>query len=599
VVRVVALLPPRLRREATRARAWLSSPHLPLHRLHIASQPDAGAALTRLLGHLPTACQEHTVVLADSLSTALRDALATGLPSTRVTVFVRREPSGPVGAVAVRVAATTAARAQLLMELPAPDTILDVSSRASAKQGALRHLFVFLRDGGTFASADAYAGAAAQDATMRATLRDLEALEVDREVPAIGPSKADDAAQAQERALAVRSFARIGDDAVVVKRGDHLRKLRDWRADAILDARLGRTWGETVVHEPSFMFHARSTVSVYGDALIDVARSAFDVPDMRVRRYDGATVAPRQLVTIGDFAAPDTFRHPHQRRLHNGRVLAYASPYVGRVQPHLPSEPTLEVGGALFHLDTEFPNHFGHITTEVLSRCWGWAHARALEPGLRPLITIGPGQREVAQFQLDLLAAVGIDMSDPVVVRAGQRLRVEHLYAATPQFENPHHTHPGLAQVWRTLAEGLRPGPSPVQNERVFVSRRHDKRACLDRREVEEFFADAGFAIVYPETYSLAEQCAIFGQARLLGGFGGSGMFGMMFAPQARVIVISGDGYGANNEELIAATNGNELHYFWGRSVHRPRHRYDHSVLNSDFTFDLDRFRPALRAAIR
>ena len=49
-------------------------------------------------------------------------------------------------------------------------------------------------------------------------------------------------------------------------------------------------------------------------------------------------------------------------------------------------------------------------------------------------------------------------------------------------------------------------------------------------------------------------------------------MFNMMFAPTARVIVISSQNYNAENEYLIAAANGNEIHYFLdGRPKSRPR----------------------------
>ena len=49
-------------------------------------------------------------------------------------------------------------------------------------------------------------------------------------------------------------------------------------------------------------------------------------------------------------------------------------------------------------------------------------------------------------------------------------------------------------------------------------------------------------------------------------------MFTMMLAPAAQIILISGNGYNAENEHLIAAVNGNRLDYFWG-SVRPSRHR--------------------------
>ncbi|MDM7854040.1 glycosyltransferase family 61 protein [Cellulomonas alba] len=588
----------------TRARAWLRSPHVPRRLSPARHHFDATAAVARLVGHLGgrASVVEHVVVVADELTPALAGTLAAHLPAAHVTAVVRRATTPAVPpSVSVRVATKTAARVQVLMEVPPPDAILEVSQRPNDKHAALLHLFTFLRDRGAYLAAAATAGPSGRDPVMREALADLAAAADGTGVPAGAKPESVPGvvAESLERAASVASVRTVRGDVVVVKRGDHLRKLRDWAADATLDARLGPTWGATVHEEPAFTFTATNVVTAYGEGLREVGRRTFHVPEMRVRRYDGATVAARQLVTIGDYATPDTFRHPHQRRLHNGKVLEFATAHTGRVRAHIAAEPTREVAGALFHLDTEFPDHFGHVTTEVLSRCWGWEVARELDPAVRPLVSIGVGEDHVASFQLQMLAALGIDVGDVEVVRHGERVLVERLYAATPRFENPHHTHPELAETWRRLADGLDRVESPVDGDRIFVSRRGDKRACVDRPQVERFFADEGFAIVYPEDYAYAEQRALFAQARCVAGFGGSGMFGVMFAPTARVVVIAADGYGASNEELIAATNGNELHYFWGTSLERPTGRHDLRVFNSRFTFDLDRFRPALRAAIR
>lgn len=590
--------PSRVRRLPARARAWLRSPHVPQRFSRARHRFDPAAALTRLLDRLGTRRLEHVVVVADEVTPSLADVLAR-LAGSEVTVIVRRPPATTTVTAAVHVATRTAERVTVLLRVAPPDAILEVSRQPNDKQAALRHLFWFLRDGGTYLAADAWAAPTSRNPTMRTALAELRAAADGVEATGTPEPGPEAIAESRERAASVAALRRVGDDVEVVKSGDHLRKLRDWEADATLDARLGPTWGATVHEEPAFVFSPGNAVAVHGEGLHEVGRQTFDVPEMRVRRYDGATLAARQLVTIGDFAAPDTFRHPHQRRLHNGKVLGFASAHTGRVREHVPGSPTREVAGALFHLDTEFPNHFGHVTTEVLSRCWGWAHALELEPALRPLVSIGSGQHEVARFQLEMLAGLGIDVSDVEVVRHGERLLVERLYAATPRFENPHHTHPALAETWRRLAAGLPDVPSPVRSERLFVSRRTDKRACVDRPEVEAFFAGEGFAIVYPEDFTYPQQRALFTQARVIAGFGGSGMFGMMFAPSARVIVIAADGYGASNEELIAATNGNELHYFWGTSQQRPRGHHDLRVFNSPFTFDLGRFAPDLRAAIR
>ena len=55
--------------------------------------------------------------------------------------------------------------------------------------------------------------------------------------------------------------------------------------------------------------------------------------------------------------------------------------------------------------------------------------------------------------------------------------------------------------------------------------------------------------------------------------------------------LISGDSYNAENEHLIAAVNGNDLHYFWGRSEIPMPNRFSLEAFRSVFSFDLRRHR--------
>ncbi len=125
------------------------------------------------------------------------------------------------------------------------------------------------------------------------------------------------------------------------------------------------------------------------------------------------------------------------------------------------------------------------------------------------------------------------------------------------------------------------------------------KRFCQQTTQVEEFFARHGFHVFYPEDLPFAEQARLFAGAEIVAGFGGSGMFTMMLAPAAQIILISGNGYNAENEHLIAAVNGNRLDYFWGRSTKQTSAGYTQlEAARSDFSFDLRRHRRALLKTI-
>jgi capsular polysaccharide biosynthesis protein len=92
--------------------------------------------------------------------------------------------------------------------------------------------------------------------------------------------------------------------------------------------------------------------------------------------------------------------------------------------------------------------------------------------------------------------------------------------------------------------------------------------------------------VFYPEDLPFKAQARLSAHAQIIAGFGESGMFTMMLAPTARIIIISSEGYNAENEHLIAAANGNEIHYIWGRADVRPQPGPVHiDVLQSNFSF--------------
>ena len=76
-------------------------------------------------------------------------------------------------------------------------------------------------------------------------------------------------------------------------------------------------------------------------------------------------------------------------------------------------------------------------------------------------------------------------------------------------------------------------------------------------------------------------------------------MFTMMLAPAAHVILISGNGYNAENEHLIAAVNGNRLDYLLGTFDQQTSAGYTQlEAARSDFSFDLRRHRRGLLKTI-
>jgi capsular polysaccharide biosynthesis protein len=406
---------------------------------------------------------------------------------------------------------------------------------------------------------------------------------------------------AAERDLAdsTRSMKRRGRRVVLTKARHHRVKLRDRDADTALTDVFGPSWGEVLAVHEAHTWTPASTVHVHGEGGPKLAVQPIAVPERSLRRYDGVSWHGRQVFAKGELWLPDTFRHQSQRVL-SQRALVRSSQEMGRLKSRMEPRATRRVQGTFYNFDTEFPGHFGHVTTEVLSRYWGWQEARRRYPSIRPLVSTYHRSDQVPGFQLQMLQALGVPTDEILTTYRGRELVLEHLVSASPDFENPVYADPALAEVWAALYAGLpADDPDAPRPDRVFVSRRPGgARYCLQTPEIERWFVDRGFAVVYPEDLPYARQAHLFAGARVIAGFGGSGLFNMMFAPSARIVLISGTSYTARNEYLFGAVNGNEMHYFWGESELRAVKGFDLDAYKSPFSFDLPRFASELEAAI-
>ncbi|WP_370616478.1 glycosyltransferase family 61 protein [Mumia sp. Pv 4-285] len=485
----------------------------------------------------------------------------------------------------------------VLLTIPRPELlVLGYATRPGRRVGGIRRLHGYVAAGGLLAveqvdRAGRERRAAPSDTSARSVLAGALAKSV-LPLPARGWTTWHDAL-----ALTLADVRFYDDLALATKRATLTALLRTADAAPVLAARFGDDNPlETLARRPSQTFTARGRIRSHGKGPA-VIEGGIAVPGLELRRYDDVLAYPRQRVRYDDYWLPDTFRHQHAPRLRHRSMIRS-----GNLAATLPAwEPTTEGrwDGALYYLDTEFPGHFGHVCTEVVSRLWGWDLARREHPDLRPVVSLRRGQKEPPPFLRTILDAYGIDNSTLVVQPGDQALRVETLYAADPEFENPRFVAPQITETWERIGAGLEAVVPPIRSERIFIARGR-RRSAREAAEIEAFFARHGFAILRPEHHPFDEQVALFAQARIIAGYGGSGMFTMAYAPCAKVILISGDGYLAQNEALIAAARGQEVHYFWGRTLRSaPDPTKDRVVFADDFTFDLRRRSRALRRLMR
>lgn len=368
----------------------------------------------------------------------------------------------------------------------------------------------------------------------------------------LGPDDASPTDGWTEALAATVADVRFCDGLALVRKGAEQRiKLREAWATEILTARYGDAWGSVIATRPPLHFTPRVEVRTHGDRGLwwgqrrhAAAPDRIDVPQLTLRRYTHAACWQEQRAALDNYWLPDTFRHPGDLHLWHRR-LTPGGGWHARLRDGDPRQPTRQVDGPLFYFDTEFPGHYGHVLTEVISRHWGWQQALAIEPDLRPLIGMNRGGGRIPRFQRDLFAALGIDADTIEYIAPDEAITVSDLYAATPMLSMPAYVSSDLQEHWAAIRSAVF-RPDLDTPELLFVGRRPKPiRTCLNSDEVERYVKSVGFEIWYPEDHAFAEQVTAFANAKVIAGFAGSNMFTAMFAPGATVLSITADTYTA------------------------------------------------------
>ena len=134
----------------------------------------------------------------------------------------------------------------------------------------------------------------------------------------------------------------------------------------------------------------------------------------------------------------------------------------------------------------------------------------------------------------------------------------------------PSHVHPGAQKLYisRLLSASARP----------------EYRQLQDEAAVERFFERRGFAIVYPESLSFAEQIALFRQARMIAGPSGSGMLNAVFAdPGVRLLDMESFHYTVRQHAKIYGSSKKTYGFLFGTlepGSNAPPHIRSWSVSN-------------------
>jgi capsular polysaccharide biosynthesis protein len=383
---------------------------------------------------------------------------------------------------------------------------------------------------------------------------------------------------------------------LVKKRHRHHLKVRDAEANTLVPAREPKISVTELQTLPAGELVSKAEVVSHESGVpIQWLPERMSYPEMHLRHYEGRVAfAGRSLVYTDTCVLPETFRWHLEP---NPRVVKVksTSPLFIRLPPRVRPHRTL--AGTYFHMDPNGTGHFGHFLTESISRLWGWDEAKRRYPDLKALYRIRDISKVNERFERRLMTAFGIDAGD--IVAVDEPVYVNSLVTATTMWHNadPHYVHPALTEVWDRITRNLADPAAPTY-DRVFVSRTSvwRRRGCQNIGEVERFFEEHGFTVIYPEDLDLATQAAIFATTPVIAGFAGSAMFNIMHSKNLKTLILLGhEAYTARNEHLYSSLIGGPVHYFWSRpEVPHPVGGWSQRAFDSDWEFDFARNRKPL-----
>jgi capsular polysaccharide biosynthesis protein len=397
------------------------------------------------------------------------------------------------------------------------------------------------------------------------------------------------AAQQLDRELGIStSDVTLEPHALLIgKRGEHLFKVREAALPRLLPLREPQLRVRDVQTLPAGSFGVTADVTHHGAAAPPPWPSErVDYPQLQLRHYTGPlTFGGRMLVHGTKTVLPDSYRWPLADNPENPFTVDAGPEFARLVEGRRAPQP---LAGDYFLLD---PNYgaFGHIMTEVVGRLWGWDRAKAQFPELKALFWHDKKAITGEEVKFRIPRAYGIAMDDIAWTRGPAQ--ISSLVAPGLMWHNrePFYAHPDLREVWQRIAHGLIDHTAPTY-DRVFIGRTgtYGRRTCRNNAEVQRFFTDRGFTVVYPDQLDLGAQAAVFADAKVIAGYGGSGLFSVMFARNLQaLIVLNQHSYAHRNEHLFAALLGVPLHYFWSfADISHPPGARSFAATESDWEFD-------------
>jgi capsular polysaccharide biosynthesis protein len=374
----------------------------------------------------------------------------------------------------------------------------------------------------------------------------------------------------------------VSDDLLEFSRGrQYLSKLRDSEATDVLESRYGAQWGEVKQRQPAHEFSSLCSLTTNRNK--ERFPHTFNIPETNLRMYQGAVSYYGQVLTYGDYVLPDSYRHGYQENLTNKHLTNVSQSMV-----EFPAAvSTRRAQGRYFYIDSEHPDHFGHVMTESFSRLAVFMRLRREIPDLGVALSTKKPNR-IPGWLNDILDILEVPASRRIIINPGNSITFDELYATTPLLSQPKWIDPAITDLWQLIVERVVDAGTRMQRPIFSTRLPGENRTCKNFRQVEELFESSGYEVLLAETMPFADQVRRFASAPAVAGFAGSNLFQMMFSPAGKRIVVAGDAYDAINEYMISAVDANSIHYsFHNSDLQQPSKGWSWSAFSSNFVFDL------------
>jgi capsular polysaccharide biosynthesis protein len=319
--------------------------------------------------------------------------------------------------------------------------------------------------------------------------------------------------------------------------------------------------------------------------------SIIKIPELKWRVYSEVICSFGQVVLQSGCVLPESFRMSMHLGAENKNLESVDSFFSNPVP-----EGTTYLLGEYIHIDNEHPAHFGHITSEMLSKLWVWEEVQKENPTVKLLVSSLTGELNPVLKSLLELSSIP---TSAVHVFTGQ-VRVERLVCPTQLYHISGYVAPQINQIWDRIAKRAFLD-TPLNGKKIFMSRPPSTgRGCTNQIKVEEVFRKAGYEILLPEKFSIREQISIARTAVVLAGFAGSAMLSAIYGLDGqRKLVIGSQTFNPGNDYLISSVKGGMLYYFWCDAMYQhPKTGWSVHAFMSPYTFDFDRDGEALNQAI-